>query len=343
MAAHDPSHHFKKGSTVEISSNDDGFRGAWYSGTVIRPAPSRSKDNNRKVLIEYETLMADQAGKKRLRETLDWVQLRPPPPRDPHRRSFKFSEEVDAYYNDGWWEGVVTEVLENDRYSVFFRGTREQIEFGGAELRVHREWKDGKWVPPLEGEEKLGRQKVSTIDETKPNKEVLKTKPNKEVLKVKFGKGMLVEVSSDEDGFQGAWFAATIIKQLKDDKFLIEYKSLRNDDDTEFLREEADIRHIRPYPPDTLVVERFNLHEEVDALYNDGWWVGVITKVLRGEQRYVVYFRGTDEEMEFKHTDLRLHQDWIDGKWVMVSQFCKEVLEKIVGIAEPQDLGDEVS
>lgn len=177
--------------------------------------------------------------------------------------------------------------------------------------------------------QKLGRQKVSTIDETKPNKEVLKTKPNKEVLKakpnkevlkVKFGKGMLVEVSSDEDGFQGAWFAATIIKQLKDDKFLIEYKSLRNDDDTEFLREEADIRHIRPYPPDTLVVERFNLHEEVDALYNDGWWVGVITKVLRGGQRYVVYFRGTDEEMEFKHSDLRLHQDWIDGKWVMVSQ-----------------------
>lgn len=25
------------------------------------------------------------------------------------------------------------------------------------------------------------------------------------------------------------------------------------------------------------------------------------------------------------------------------TQFCKEVLEKIVGIAEPQDLGDDVS
>lgn len=332
MAPPDPTTLFKKGSAVEISSDDEGFRGAWYSGTVIRPAPSRSKD--KRVLVEYETLTADEAGKKRLRETLDWVQLRPPPPPETRRRGFKFSEEVDAYHNDGWWEGVVTEVLEDGRYSVFFRGTREQMEFAGSELRVHREWKDGKWVPPLEGEEKVGPQKVSTVD---------KLKPSKETVKAKYSKGMLVEVSSDEDGFQGAWFAATIIEQQKEDKFLIEYKSLRNDDDTEFLREEADTMYIRPYPPATSVVEHFNLHEEVDALYNDGWWVGVITKVLKGGQRYIVYFRGTDEEMEFNHSDLRLHQDWIDGKWVMVSQFCKEVLEKIVGIAEPQDLGDDVS
>lgn len=151
MAPPDPTTLFKKGSAVEISSDDEGFRGAWYSGTVIRPAPSRSKD--KRVLVEYETLTADEAGKKRLRETLDWVQLRPPPPPETRRRGFKFSEEVDAYHNDGWWEGVVTEVLEDGRYSVFFRGTREQMEFAGSELRVHREWKDGKWVPPLEGEE----------------------------------------------------------------------------------------------------------------------------------------------------------------------------------------------
>lgn len=144
----DPTTLFKKGSAVEISSNDEGFRGAWYSGTVIR-------QDKKKVLVEYETLMADEAGRKRLREALDWVQLRPPPPPEPRRRrSFRFSEEVDAYFNDGWWEGVVTEVLAGGgRYSVFFRGTREQMEFGAAELRVHREWKDGKWVPPLEGDE----------------------------------------------------------------------------------------------------------------------------------------------------------------------------------------------
>ncbi|KAL6964598.1 hypothetical protein U1Q18_035648 [Sarracenia purpurea var. burkii] len=298
----DVNKYFKKGTEVEISSNDEGFRGAWYMGTVIRPASRTSKDN--KFLVEYKTLMADEVGKKRLRETLDVVQLRPPPPREP-RRSFKFSEEVDAYFNDGWWEGVITEVHEGDRYSVFFRGTREQLEVGSSELRLHREWENGKWVPTLEGEEK-----VSIEDEMKPTKEKAEDK---------FHKGMLVEVNSDEDGFQGAWFAATIIEQLTDGKFLVEYQCLRNDDDTEFLKEETDILHMRPYPPDIPVVDSFNLHEEVDALYNDGWWVGVISKVLNG-RRYKVYFRGTNEEMEYKHSDLRLHQDCIDGKWVMASQ-----------------------
>ncbi|THF96685.1 hypothetical protein TEA_009921 [Camellia sinensis var. sinensis] len=158
--------------------------------------------------------------------------------------------------------------------------------------------------------QKFGLQMLPIVDEVMPSKETVENE---------FSKGMLVEVSSDEDGFQGAWFAATIVERLQEGRFLIEYKSLRNDDDTDFLREEADTLHIRPYPPDTLVVDRFNMLEEVDALYNDGWWVGVISKVLDG-QRYVVYFRSTNEEIEFEHSDLRLHQDWIDGKWVMASQ-----------------------
>lgn len=133
-----------------------------------------------------------------------------------------------------------------------------------------------------------------------------------------FSEGTRVEVSSDEDGFHGAWFAATIVKMIEKGKFIIQYECLRNDDDTEFLREEVDALHIRPYPPETVVVDHFHMFEEVDALYNDGWWVGVISKVRR-QSRYTVYFRVTDEELDFEHSDLRLHQDWIDGKWIKAS------------------------
>lgn len=135
----------------------------------------------------------------------------------------------------------------------------------------------------------------------------------------RFSIGTPVEVSSDEDGFQGAWFAATIVEQLNNDEYLIEYQSLRNDDDTELLKEKVDSLHIRPYPPETVAPSSFSLLQEVDALYNDGWWVGIVSEVLKG-QKYTIYFRGTDEEMQFKHSDLRLHQDWIDGKWVTASQ-----------------------
>lgn len=136
----------------------------------------------------------------------------------------------------------------------------------------------------------------------------------------KFYKGASVEVSSDEEGFYGAWFAATVIEQLSMGNFKIEYKSLRNDDDTAFLTEEVDSNHIRPCPPNE-IVDHFRVFEEVDALYNDGWWVGVISKAL-GRQKFEVYFRGTNEEIVLKQSDLRRHLEWINGKWVSSSSVC---------------------
>lgn len=145
-------------------------------------------------------------------------------------------------------------------------------------------------------------------------------KPKSKTLE-KFSKGTPIEVSSDEDGFQGAWFGATIIEPRGEDKYLIEYQNLRTEDDLDFLREEIDTLHIRPRPPETVMVDRYNKFDEVDALYNDGWWVGVISKVLVNS-RYIVYFKDTDEELEFEHSQLRLHKDWIDGKWVIPSRVC---------------------
>lgn len=293
---------FKRGTKVEISIEEEGFRGAWFPGTVIKP-PTK---NSNKVFVEYETLLAKENESAPLREEIDLVQIRPTAPRE-RRRVFKLDEEVDVFYNDAWWEGVITqvlEVLEDFKYSVYFRPTREQDDFKGSDLRLHREWVNGNWVPLLEEE---------TVQ---PTEEVKVHKENEEGT---FLDGSLVEVSSDEDGFEGAWFAATVVETTGKDKFLVEYKDLRTEDDTQFVREEVDSLHIRPCPPDTGKVDKFKLYEEVDALYNDGWWVGVISKVL-GRSKYKVYFKSTDEEMDFKHDDLRPHQDWINGRWAMASK-----------------------
>ncbi|KAJ8752273.1 hypothetical protein K2173_003909 [Erythroxylum novogranatense] len=142
---------------------------------------------------------------------------------------------------------------------------------------------------------------------------------NSESVKEKFSKEMLVEVSSDEDGLKGAWFAATIVEVVAKDKYLVQYESLKTADDAGFLGEEIDILHIRPRPPETIVVDCFKLMDEVDAHYNDAWWLGLIYKV-HPNSRYVVYFKDTDEELVFNHSDLRIHQDWIDGKWITASQ-----------------------
>lgn len=315
--------YFSNGAEVEISSDEDGFRGSWYEGIVVRPIQKKQRtnkddddddesSNKLRVLVEYKTLMADKKGKRPLKEAMTLVQLRPRPPPE-RRRKFKVSDEVDAYYNDGWWEGVVMEVSSDGKYSVFFRGTRDQLEFEESRIRIHREWANGEWTPPFgdEGEEKKRKEKLVSTE----------TKPNNEAAEI-FSEGSLVEVSSDEEGFEGAWFVATIVKLLDNGNYLIEYQTLRNNDDTAFLQEETDRLHIRPRPPDIGSFESFKVLEEVDALHNDGWWVGVISKVLKG-QRYKVYFKASNEELEFKHADIRLHLDWTNGKWVRASQALK--------------------
>lgn len=307
--------YFPNGAEVEVSSNDDGFRGAWYEGKVIRAVSKKVKKRDSKkgkrveVVVEYLTLTEDEAGKLPLQETVDIVQVRPRPPRE-RRHSFKFSEEVDAYYNDGWWEGIVTGVLEGGKYSVFFRAAREQMEFLESELRLHREWVNGEWVPGLED----GGDEEILISKEK--------KPSNELSQQTFHQGMMVEVSSDEEGYRGAWFTATVIKQLDSGKYIIEYQSLRNDDDTDFMKEEVDHLHIRPYPPNTRRVKSFKVCDEVDALYNDGWWTGMVSEVLKGN-KYIVYFSDTNEELTFKHADLRPHQEWVNGKWIRASKAKK--------------------
>ncbi|KAG9157187.1 hypothetical protein Leryth_004871 [Lithospermum erythrorhizon] len=106
---------FNKGSIVEVCLEDEGFRGSWYTATVLRSVSRRSN----KVLLEFHTLMSDsKPTSKPLRQFVDVILVRPVPPRESNR-GFFVDEEVDAFHNDGWWEGVVT-----DAYQVGVRESR---------------------------------------------------------------------------------------------------------------------------------------------------------------------------------------------------------------------------
>ncbi|KAL9234904.1 hypothetical protein vseg_009719 [Gypsophila vaccaria] len=282
---------FEKGERVEVSIEEEGFRGAWFTARI------KSKSGN-KVSVQYEQLLSS-TGREALVETVDLIQIRPIPPIEHlHDRVFKLDDDVDAFYNDGWWEGVVTHIHavkdEADDvavYSVYFRPTREQSQFPASLLRVHREWSGGlNWVPPLEAF----------------------------VLR----EGARVEVSSDEDGFEGAWFAANLVEVVDNDKFVVEYCDIMTDDHSGLVKEEVDSLHIRPCPPTTTPDKlklKLKLYDEVDALYNDAWWVGIITKLLPAS-KYQVYFRTTAEQMVFHLHQLRPHLDWANGKWLLASK-----------------------
>lgn len=124
-----------------------------------------------------------------------------------------------------------------------------------------------------------------------------------------------MEVRSNEEGYHGSWFAATVIESVDQEKVLVQYDTLKTDDEMQPLVEMAFASNIRPFPPIINRIDRFKMLEEVDAWFNDGWWVGHVSKVLTG-LKYVVYFWTTNEELEFQHYKLRSHQELINRKWV---------------------------
>ncbi|TQD79639.1 hypothetical protein C1H46_034816 [Malus baccata] len=136
-----------------------------------------------------------------------------------------------------------------------------------------------------------------------------------------FGVGSEVEVRTDEEGFKGALFRATIVTSptnsasKKRKRALVEYKNLVTEDGSKQLKEYVDSEHLRPTPPQ-LADRNFEEGDVVDADYRDGWWTGVVGKVVENNSKYSVVFDNPPDLIEFQRDRLRLHQDWVNGEWV---------------------------
>ncbi|CAN6706238.1 unnamed protein product [Malus baccata var. baccata] len=136
-----------------------------------------------------------------------------------------------------------------------------------------------------------------------------------------FGVGSEVEVRTDEEGFKGALFRATIVTSptnsasKKRKRALVEYKNLVTEDGSKQLKEYVDSEHLRPTPPQ-LADRNFEEGDVVDADYRDGWWTGVVGKVFENNFKYSVVFDNPPDLIEFQKDRLRLHQDWVNGEWV---------------------------
>ncbi|PSS23982.1 DUF724 domain-containing protein, partial [Actinidia chinensis var. chinensis] len=165
---------FAIGSKVEVSSDDDGFRGAWYVATVVDHAPSSTTSpkkrkrsggaHNHTYLVEYEALEADVGGPLRERVSDSFVRPLQPPPSSDEKPRFEINDVVDGFYRDGWWTGVITGVDMDSNVEVFFPdpGSAHTIKFAPAKLRVHLDWVNGNWIRPqkqqVTGQQKAGVQ-----------------------------------------------------------------------------------------------------------------------------------------------------------------------------------------
>lgn len=131
-----------KGDQIEVKRPN----GAYYAATVLLP-PSVMQKNM--VFVEYH---ADEEGSKCVRGYVDLTHVRPSPPLELNR-CFKIGDAVDAYWENGWHQGVVRDLLKDSKYVVDFHGNEGKVEdkseIHQCNVRLHREWDDASWVPSM--------------------------------------------------------------------------------------------------------------------------------------------------------------------------------------------------
>ncbi|KAG8067063.1 hypothetical protein GUJ93_ZPchr0005g14382 [Zizania palustris] len=274
---------YTKGTQVEVAKLEGNSVVAWFSAAVEKAI---WKNN---FVVDYNCTKSED-GSALPKEIVDLKHIRPCPPHA-SAVSFCINDEVEGFQGNGWWLGVITEVHPGFRYTFKLAHLGNEVQLDQKALRLRYDWTHGQW------------QQVS-----------------QNVLTTKIAEGSKVEVSSNDEGFHGSWFQGTALKSF-DNKILVEYDTLKADDETTPLKEAIEVQQVRPCPPDIPVTSGFNFLDEVDAHWNDGWWAGVISKVI-SDQRYMVYFKSSQEEMEFGHEQLRPHCDWVGGRWMQASLVC---------------------
>ncbi|KAI9080593.1 hypothetical protein K1719_037454 [Acacia pycnantha] len=140
----------------------------------------------------------------------------------------------------------------------------------------------------------------------------------------RFFTGQVVEVINLPPG---SYYEATVISHIPHGFYIVEFNTLLNDEDFSFLRETVGPDDLRPLPPRQSIDDvsttggGFSLDQMVDVQDEEGWWLTEITGREESDpDSYLVYcyWNPVDRDVVFHSSELRVHQEWIGGHWVLL-------------------------
>ncbi|KAF9666520.1 hypothetical protein SADUNF_Sadunf16G0237600 [Salix dunnii] len=115
-------HLFKVDQKIELLCQDSGIRGCWFRCTVLQVSRKQIKiqyddvqdedeyGNLEEWVPAFKLAVADKLGMRHLGRPT----MRPaPPPNEQTDPDLEVGSAVDAWWSDGWWEGVVTKIDNN--------------------------------------------------------------------------------------------------------------------------------------------------------------------------------------------------------------------------------------
>lgn len=147
---------FSVGEEIEVLSNDSGIRGCWFRCKILQVSEKVLKvvymdvedvegpGNLEEWVLAYRLAVPDKLGMRCLgRHT-----IRPFPAKNSSNDSFSIGAPVDAWWCDGWWEGVVvgTNIRGKNPFHVYFPGENRFQNFQEEKLRSSKDWVDNRWV-----------------------------------------------------------------------------------------------------------------------------------------------------------------------------------------------------
>ncbi|KAL0750418.1 hypothetical protein Bca101_032421 [Brassica carinata] len=132
-----------KGCEVEVSLQEDGFKGSWLRA-ILEQNLTRVKGE--KLRVCYKTLLHED-GVNPCKETIERCFIRTVPPECLNEGVvFKEGSVVDAYFNNGWWTGVIIVERPDGCFLVYFDDPPDIMSFIRSQLRPHSDWIDSEWV-----------------------------------------------------------------------------------------------------------------------------------------------------------------------------------------------------
>ncbi|XP_073297218.1 uncharacterized protein [Primulina huaijiensis] len=147
---------FTLNEKVEFLCQDSGIRGCWFRCSVLEVYKRRMKilyenvkDEDGDINLEewiptYRVAQADKLGMRHPGRPT----VRPVYHCNQRSLTFKVGDPVDAWWSDGWWEGVISNSYDskNGCYQMYIPGERLYLNVELKNLRVSRDWVGGQWV-----------------------------------------------------------------------------------------------------------------------------------------------------------------------------------------------------
>ncbi|XP_061364147.1 uncharacterized protein LOC133307622 [Gastrolobium bilobum] len=147
---------YKVNDKIELLCQDSGIRGCWFRCTVVQVSRKHLK-------VQYDDVQ-DEDGSGNLEEWVPAFKLampdklgmrhsgrptiRPAPTYEEQELAVEVGTAVDAWWSDGWWEGVVIRIdnCGDDSVQVYFPGECLLMKVHKKDLRISKDWLGDRWI-----------------------------------------------------------------------------------------------------------------------------------------------------------------------------------------------------